>query len=129
MVKIDPATGKTESAPITVGNGPAGIAIGADGSVWVANSLDETVTRIDPATNTPDATVSNVGNGPSGVAVDAAGVWVSNQFDGTLALISPSTNVSRAGSASGIDRRALRSPPETSWWQFANPEAATAAEP
>jgi YVTN family beta-propeller protein len=91
VVRIDPETGKAE-APITVGDGPAGIVVGKDGSVWVANSLDGTVTRIDPDTNTPAATVPNVGDGPSGVAVSAAGVWVSNAFDGTLALISPRTD-------------------------------------
>jgi YVTN family beta-propeller protein len=91
VLRIDPETGKAEP-PITVGDGPADIAVG-DGSVWVANSLDGTVTRINTDTNTPAATVPNVGDGPSGVAVDPAGVWVSNQFDGTLALISPRTDV------------------------------------
>ena len=36
--------------PITVGNGPEAVAVG-DGSVWVANSLDGTVSRIDPNSN------------------------------------------------------------------------------
>ena len=38
---------------INVGTGPTAIALG-DGSVWVANSLDGTVSRIDPQTDHVD---------------------------------------------------------------------------
>ncbi len=78
-------------APIRVGNGPTGIAFG-DGSAWVANSLDGTVSRIDPATNSVAATIPTGGT-PTGVAVDASGVvWVANQYGGTLQRIDPKTN-------------------------------------
>ena len=60
--------------------------------MWVANSLDGTVSRIDPETNSVAATVAAVGNGPTGVAADESAVWVSNQYDGTLVRIDPGTN-------------------------------------
>ena len=47
MTRIDPATGQP-SGPVPVGSGPAGIAI-TPAAVWVANSLDLTVSKIDPA--------------------------------------------------------------------------------
>ena len=46
VVRIDPASNSVTTS-IPVGRGPAGIAVGL-GSVWVANSVDGTVSRIDP---------------------------------------------------------------------------------
>ena len=54
VARIDPATGKVVQA-ISVGSGPTGIDFGA-GSLWVANSLDGTISRIDPETNSVTAT-------------------------------------------------------------------------
>ena len=48
VTRIDPATGQP-SGPVSVGSGPAGIAI-TPAAVWVANSLDLTVSKINPAT-------------------------------------------------------------------------------
>ncbi len=45
LSRIDPATGAV-SDTIAVGGGPTGVVASA-GSVWVANSLDGTVTRVD----------------------------------------------------------------------------------
>ena len=50
---------------MSVGSGPAGIAI-TPAAVWVANSLDLTVSKIDPATDSVTRTVG-VGDGPSGI--------------------------------------------------------------
>ena len=75
---------------ISVGSGPTGIDFGA-GSVWVANSLDGTVSRIDTETNSVTATIPT-GNGPTALDADERGVWVSNQFDGTIVRIDPTTN-------------------------------------
>jgi peptide/nickel transport system substrate-binding protein len=72
-----------------VGNGPTGIALG-DGAVWVANSLDNSVSRIDPNRGVVVATIP-VGGTPSGVAVGLGAVWVSNAGDGTVSRISPSS--------------------------------------
>ena len=72
-----------------VGSGPAGIAV-TPGAVWVANSLDLTVSKIDPATGTVTATIG-VGDGPTGIVAAKDGVWVSDEFDATLDRIDPQT--------------------------------------
>ena len=59
--------------------------------MWVANSLDGTVSRIDPQTNRVTATIP-VGDGPAAIAVGAGGVWVANEFAGTVARIDPATD-------------------------------------
>ena len=59
------------------GSAPAGIAVGL-GSVWVANSVDGTVSRIDPRTNTVVKTIT-VGGSPQAIAVGGGKVWVSVQ--------------------------------------------------
>ena len=72
-----------------VGSGPAGITV-TPGAVWVANSLDLTVSKIDPATGAVTAT-TGVGDGPSGIVATKDGVWVSDEFDATLDRIDPRT--------------------------------------
>ena len=74
MLRIDAATSKVE-ATIRVGNGPSGIAFGAD-RVWVANSQDGTVSAIDPQTN--EVGTRRLGFRPAAVAVVAEqrAVWV-----------------------------------------------------
>jgi len=86
--RIDPATGRV-LARTGVGLSPAGIAIG-DGSVWVADSTQDTVTRIDPVTNTSATTP--VGHGPSAIAVGSGGVWVADSPDDAVIRIDPSTD-------------------------------------
>ena len=73
VLRIDAATSKVE--PIPVGNGPSGIAFGAD-RVWVANSRDGTVSAIDPQTNLVGT--RRLGFRPVAVAVvaDQPAVWV-----------------------------------------------------
>src|SRR3984957_3498376 len=70
---------------IPVGSSPSGNTTG-NGAVWVADSLDDTVTRIDPTTNTPRQVIP-VGNGPVGIAYAAGSVWVANTGDGTITKI------------------------------------------
>ena len=89
MTRIDPATGQP-SGPMPVGAGPAGIAV-TPAAVWVANSLDLTVSRLDPATGRVTATIG-VGDGPGAIAAASDGVWVSDEFDATLDRIDPHTN-------------------------------------
>ncbi|HEY2571294.1 MAG TPA: hypothetical protein VGI27_07465, partial [Solirubrobacteraceae bacterium] len=48
--RVDPPTDQI-AAMLNVGTGPSALAVGF-WSLWVANSLDETVSRIDPQTNT-----------------------------------------------------------------------------
>jgi YVTN family beta-propeller protein len=71
-----------------VGNGPTGIALGA-GAVWVANSLDNSVSKLDAATGDVVRTIT-VGGTPSGVAFGLGAVWVSNASDGTVSRITTS---------------------------------------
>ena len=94
VARIDPATGDVQT--IAVGNGPTGIAFGS-GSVWVANSLDGTLSRIDPETNSVVAVTAGRQR-PDGRRRRPRGVWVSNQFDGTLVRLDPRTNQVVGGS-------------------------------
>ena len=56
-----------------MGNGPRGIAFGAD-RVWVANGQDGTVSTIDPQTN--EVRILRLGFRPVALAVDQRAVWV-----------------------------------------------------
>ena len=71
-----------------VGSGPSGVAFGS-GAVWVANSLDRTVSRVDPGTG-PVETVP-LGAPPGGVVATYGRVWTSPGH--------PSANGNPAGSA------------------------------
>jgi DNA-binding beta-propeller fold protein YncE len=71
VLRIDPATSKAKE--IRVGNGPSGIAFGAD-RVWVVNSQDGTVSTIDPQSN--EVGTLRLGFRPTAVAVDQRAVWV-----------------------------------------------------
>jgi DNA-binding beta-propeller fold protein YncE len=73
VLRIDPATSKAK--PIRVGNGPSGIAFGAD-RVWVTNGQDGTVSAIDPQTSL--VATRRLGFRPAAVAVVAEqrAVWV-----------------------------------------------------
>lgn len=75
-------------AAIRVGKAPGAVAV-AEGSVWVANSGDGTVSRIDPATNQVTATIG-VGGRPTRLTAGSAAVWVANPEG--LQRIDPATN-------------------------------------
>jgi YVTN family beta-propeller protein len=74
-VRIDPGT-RSVTATVPVGHSPAGIAVG-EGSVWVANAGDGTVTRIDPSTNPPrlHQTIP-VGGSPAAITIADGRAWV-----------------------------------------------------
>ena len=71
-------------SPVPVGQSPDGLAWGA-GSVWAANSGDDSVSRIDPRTRAVQ--LIPVGSGPVAVAVSGDDVWVANSGDGTVSRI------------------------------------------
>jgi YVTN family beta-propeller protein len=81
VAKIDPQNYAVEQT-VDVGDGPQGLAAsGRD--VWIANSLDGTVSRVSADTNREVAHYT-VGNTPTGVAVGDGSVWVTNAGDGTV---------------------------------------------
>ena len=63
----------------------------ARGDVWVANSLDGTVSRIDTDSNELVGEPIRVGNGPTAVAFGEGSVWVTNVDDQTVSRIDPVT--------------------------------------
>ena len=77
-------------AVATVGGLPDGVAV-ADGSLWVANTTDGTVTRVDSATARPVQTI-RVGASPSGIVSGFGAIWVANSGDRTVQRINPATN-------------------------------------
>jgi YVTN family beta-propeller protein len=75
IMRIDSRSDRVR-ARIDVGNDPEAIAIG-DGSVWVADAQDDTVTRIDPQTDAVTGSIP-VGGAPSAIAVAPGAVWVAS---------------------------------------------------
>jgi YVTN family beta-propeller protein len=61
-------------ADFPVGDGPVDVAVDETG-VWVANSLDRTVSRIDPESGDVVATI-DIGNEPRRIAAGEGAVWV-----------------------------------------------------
>jgi streptogramin lyase/predicted Ser/Thr protein kinase len=74
-----------------VGDSPTGVAL-VDGSAWVANTGDETVTRLDARTGRRQAPPIPVGEDPRAVAASAGAVWVGNFGDGTVSRVDTRTN-------------------------------------
>jgi YVTN family beta-propeller protein len=84
---IDPQTNDI-IAEIPVGIRPGPIAAG-DGTVWVGNLDDRTLTRIDAAQRLATATVSLDERTPTGLAVGAGGVWVAHGMRGQVSRVDP----------------------------------------
>ena len=88
VAAIDADAGKLVSQT-AVGNGPTSVATGL-GSVWVANSVDGTVSRILP--DRDERPVIRVPGTPGGLAVGEEAVWVTDATGHTLSQISPDSN-------------------------------------
>jgi YVTN family beta-propeller protein len=84
---IDAASGRVTKS-FAVSGVPSSLAL-ANGSLWVANSDDETVTRID-ATSGRSITIP-VGGHPTGLAANAGALWVWT-LEGSLVPIDPRFN-------------------------------------
>jgi YVTN family beta-propeller protein len=92
---IDTATNTVVGSPITVGNGPTGVAVNPTGRrVYVANFNDDTVSVIDGTTNTVIGSPIPVGDGPRGIVVNPAGtrVYVANWLGNSVSVINAATN-------------------------------------
>jgi DNA-binding beta-propeller fold protein YncE/predicted Ser/Thr protein kinase len=74
-----------------VGDSPTGVTA-LDGSVWVANTGDETVSRLDARTGRRQAPPIPVGEDPRAISASAGAVWVGNFGDATLSRIDTRTN-------------------------------------
>jgi DNA-binding SARP family transcriptional activator/ABC-type branched-subunit amino acid transport system substrate-binding protein len=72
---LDPRTGEL-LATIPVGTSPTSIAVG-EGSVWVLDADDRTVSQIDPKERTVVRTFST-GSTPTDLAVGADAIWIGN---------------------------------------------------
>jgi YVTN family beta-propeller protein len=89
LVRIDLGS-RAVSPGLPVGAGPVALAVG-EGSVWVVNQDDATVSRFDPVSNRVVATIP-VGKKPSSIAVGEDGVWVTNELSNTVSRIDPANN-------------------------------------
>jgi peptide/nickel transport system substrate-binding protein len=85
---IDPDDG-TISAQFAVGRGPSAVTAGG-GSVWVANTLDGTVTRIDRQRDR--AVTIPIGGAPSGLAFSGGSLWASDGEARSVAQVDPGAN-------------------------------------
>ncbi len=74
---------------VEVGSGPVAIVSG-HGSLWVANSEDDTVSRIDPATREVEATIGVPS--PVDLAVGPDAIWVAGGIAGTVSRIDAESN-------------------------------------
>jgi DNA-binding SARP family transcriptional activator/ABC-type branched-subunit amino acid transport system substrate-binding protein/DNA-binding beta-propeller fold protein YncE len=72
---LDPATGKVV-ASVPLGTSPSAVALG-EGSVWIVDADDRTVSQIDAETRQAVRTFSTSAT-PTDVAVGAGGVWIGN---------------------------------------------------
>ena len=86
---IDPGSGQI-TAQSGVGRGPGALVAGG-GSVWVANTLDGTVSRIEQK-KPGHVTSIPVGGEPTALAFAAGSLWVANGEDRMVAQVDPGTN-------------------------------------
>ena len=82
---IDPRTNEIV-AEIPVGIRPGPIAAG-EGSIWVGNLDDRTLTRIDVVQRSATATVSLDERTPTGLAAGAGSVWVAHGMRGQVSRV------------------------------------------
>jgi YVTN family beta-propeller protein len=87
--RIDPE-GERRPEVIELPFGPVAVAAG-EGAVWVANQLDDSVTRIDAGSGRVGSTL-DVGREPVPLAARDGVVWVANRLDGTVSRIDARTN-------------------------------------
>jgi YVTN family beta-propeller protein len=82
---IDPKTNRIV-AEIPVGLRPGPIAVG-NGSVWVGNVADRTLTHLDARSRSNAGTISLDNQTPTGIALGAGAVWIAHGFLGKLSRV------------------------------------------
>jgi branched-chain amino acid transport system substrate-binding protein len=105
LAAIDPA-GRVDSYT-EVGASPSNVTVG-EGSVWVLNADDQTVSRIDPETRQVVKTFGT-GQTPTDIAVGEGAVWVGNA-PARGEDISYTASISRIDPQSSVVTRTLRLP-------------------
>jgi DNA-binding SARP family transcriptional activator/ABC-type branched-subunit amino acid transport system substrate-binding protein/streptogramin lyase len=103
---LDPDTGAVRKS-ISFGTSPSSVAVG-EGSVWVLDGDDQTVTQIDPETNEV-VRVFGTSSRPTDIGAGAGGVWVGN--GGSDDLSDMPRSVSRIDPASGVVVDTIALPP------------------
>jgi DNA-binding SARP family transcriptional activator/streptogramin lyase len=84
VVVVDPAS-ETLAEDLQVGAAPGPIAIG-DGSAWIGNVEDHTLTRIDLQSGKTLKTLG-LASAPTSLGTSAGLVWIGNGFAGTLSRV------------------------------------------
>jgi YVTN family beta-propeller protein len=100
VVAIDPARRKVV-AHVPTGAAPI-LASFADGSGWVANTGDASVTRFDPATGRVQATIAVPGGAIGPLLATPGAIWVSVYEGGAVARIDPGRNTVAATITVGV---------------------------
>src|SRR5262249_15280722 len=90
---VDTRTNRVR-ADVAVGARPVAVTTG-DGSVWVANADDQTLSRIDETTRKEVARIG-IGTDESDLAFGYGSVWVAGGNDGTLTRVDATSNVIEA---------------------------------
>jgi virginiamycin B lyase len=104
-LRIDPGTRRITATfpqrlPLSVsgalprsqaGDKERAVAVGPEGSVWVTNGDDNTITRLDPATGR--MTMIRVPDGPRSIAIGTNAVWVVVDSAPVVYRIDPATNL------------------------------------
>jgi YVTN family beta-propeller protein len=89
IAEVDPKSDEIVTK-FPVGNSPSSIATGI-GSVWIADDVDNTVTRIDPRSAAAVTATTPVGQGPAAIDAGAGAVWVANTEDDSVSRLDPAT--------------------------------------
>ncbi len=89
LVAIDPKTNRVVAAS-AVGSKPVTVAFG-NGSVWVGDAADGTVTRVDPVTRTAVKTIG-IAAPAIDLATGAGSIWAATGGFGTIVRIDPTAN-------------------------------------
>ena len=88
--RIDPATNQVVQHAI-VGVGPCGIAVGADGRIWVADLGKSAVLAVDPTSMKVTATIEGLGKALWDLKAGFGSIWVSDRTNKALLRIDPAT--------------------------------------
>ena len=94
---LDPVTGGVEDA-VSLGSAPSSVAVG-EGSVWVLDADDKTVTEIDPETRSVQR-VFSTSSTPTDIAAGGGALWIGNAP--TEGLTDFPASVSRVDPESGV---------------------------